>query len=157
MRTKRLRQKYFINKNSHLSIQCLVCKKSRIFPIETLREQQHTIKVRCPCENTFTIDIEFRKHFREKVNLAGRYRKTTAPGEDSKDCTIVDLSMGGILIKIFDDDTIAEHDELIVNFSLNDKMHPAVERKIKVRHVDSKEKIGGEFIESESNASDSAR
>lgn len=146
MHTKKLIQKYFVNKNSHISIQCLACKKSRIFPIGILRQQRHTFKARCSCKNTLLIKIEFRRHFREKVNCAGKYRKTTDPVEPSKDCTIIDLSMGGLLIKTIDDDTIAEHDELIVTFSLDDTTHPAVERKIKVRHVDSKEKIGGEFI-----------
>jgi len=147
-------QKYFVNKHSQLSIQCLACKKTRTFPIEILRERQQAIKVKCSCEHTFTIDIEFRKHYRKKVNFLGRYRLATASVEEVKDCTVADLSLGGLSIKIINDESIAEHDELIVNFRLDDQAHHEIERKIQVRHIDQKDRIGGEFIDLESNDPD---
>lgn len=149
MRTENLSQKYFVNKNSQLSIQCLACKKSRTIPIETLRGKQHSIKVRCPCNNTFIIDIEFRNYHRKKVNFTGNYRLANAPVEEIKGCTVKDISVGGLSIKIINDSAIKESDVLIINFKIDDKNQHEIEKKIKVRHTDTKNKIGGEFIESE--------
>ncbi len=154
MRTANLSQKYFVNKNSQLAIQCLACKKSRTLPIEILKEKQHTIKVKCPCNNTFMVDIEFRKHYRKKVNFIGGYRLSNAPVGDTKDCTVTDLSLGGLSIKIINDETIKEFDELIVIFSQDDQSNNEIERKIKVLHVGQEKKVGGEFMESENNGKD---
>ena len=151
MQKDKLNQKYFVNQNSQLSIQCHVCKKSRTFPLETLRDKQHTLKVKCPCNNTFMIDIEFRKHYRKKVNFTGSYRLATATLEEEKCCSIKDLSLGGLSIKIINDETIRKSDELIVRFRIGDNMQHDIQRKIKVHHVDPEERIGGEFIESGDN------
>ena len=156
MRKPILNQKYFVNKHSQLSIQCLACKKTRTFPVEFLRERQQAIKVKCSCEHTFTIDIEFRKHYRKKVNFPGRYRLATASAEEVNNCTVADLSLGGLSIKIINDESIEEHDELIVNFKLDDQGHHEIERKIHVRHIDQKDRVGGEFIDLESNDPDGA-
>ena len=151
MRKPKLNQKYFVNNLSQLSIQCLSCKKTRTFPVEILREKQQAIKVKCSCEHTFTIDIEFRKHYRRKVDFSGKYRLATASVEEVKNCIVADLSLGGLSIKIINDESIAENDELIVNFRLDDEAHHEIERKIQVRHIDQKNRIGGEFIDSKNN------
>ena len=154
MQKDKLNQKYFVNQNSHLSIQCHVCKKSRTFPLETFRDKQHTLKVKCPCNNTFVIDIEFRKHYRRKVNFTGSYRLATATLEEEKSCTVTGLSLGGLSIKIINDETVHKSDELIVRFRLDNKTQHEVQRKIKVHHIDQKERIGGGFVESGDNGKD---
>ncbi len=148
-REKKLSQKYFVNKSSQLSIQCLACKKSRTFPTKTLREKHHVINVKCPCSNSFTIDIEFRKHYRRKVHFMGGYRFSTASVERTEDCLITDVSTGGLAIKLTNNTIIRESDELIVTFGSDDAAPYKFEKKIIVRHVGPKEKIGGEFIDPE--------
>ena len=51
------KQKYFINRQEHLTIRCRACGKETTFPVDKLRDKRHSFKVNCTCAASF--DIEF--------------------------------------------------------------------------------------------------
>lgn len=142
-------QKYFVSKNDTITVRCLACKKTRSISVAGLRGKPHTIKVQCPCTNTFAVDIEFRLSYRKDVDIAGGYRKRHEGEAEERSCVVQDLSVGGLGIRIEHDTTVQVEDELIVTFNLDDRQTHRIDTAIKVRHVDPNKKIGGEFIDPE--------
>jgi c-di-GMP-binding flagellar brake protein YcgR len=139
-------QKYYVNTKDLIAIQCLVCKKSQTISVERLRSKNHTLKVKCPCSHSFVVEIEFRKEYRKKVNIAGIYREKTRSPIEAQGCTVTDISLGGLAITINNKTSVELSDELVVSFRLDDTLPNVIDKTINVRHFDRDKKIGGEFI-----------
>ena len=141
-------QKYYVSKNDTITVRCLGCKKTRSFSVAGLKGKPHTLKVQCPCTNTFAVDIEFRRSYRKDVHIAGEYRKRHEDEAEVRSCVVQDLSVGGLGIRIEHATTVQVEDELIVTFRLDDRQpHKKIDTAVKVRHVDPNKKFGGEFID----------
>lgn len=144
-------QKYYVSKNDSITIRCHVCKKARTFPVAGLKLKKHTLKVQCPCANTFFIDIEFRKSYRKKIDITGKYRKKAELRTEERPCIVSDISLGGLGITITGDPALQVTDELVVTFIPSTLQHSEIDTVLRVRHVEPG-KIGGEFIDSKKSA-----
>jgi len=142
-------QKYYVNKNDTITIRCLACKKTRSLSAASLKSKPHTLKVQCPCTNTFAVDIEFRRSYRKDVHIAGGYRKMHEGKGEERSCVVRDISVGGLGITILHGTSVQVEDELIVTFRVDDRQRNKIDTAVKVRHVDSGKKIGGEFIDAQ--------
>ena len=139
-------QKYYIGKNDKITIRCLACKKKKTIAVADLKPKQHSIKVMCPCSHTFFIHLEFRQSYRKKMGIEGFYRKRSESREQEKNCLIRDISLGGLGITITSDISIQVEDELIVTFKLGAFQQSEIDAIVRVRHIDSRENIGGAFL-----------
>lgn len=141
-------QKYYVGNYNKITIRCLACKKDRTINVADLKFKEHVIKVACPCLHSFFINFEFRKSYRKKLNIVGKYRKLHDPIEQEKSCTVRDISLGGLGLTITNDSTIHVEDELIVCFNIGNLQEHNYETAIQVRHIDSGINIGGMFTRS---------
>lgn len=139
-------QKYYIGKNDKITIRCLACKRNKTIAIANLKMNQHTIKVVCPCSNSFFIHLEFRQSYRKKMGIEGSFRKRSEPAEQEETCLIRDISLGGLGITITNDTSIQVGDELIVSFKLGTFQQSGINAIIRVQHTESKMNIGGMFV-----------
>ncbi|MCJ7602324.1 MAG: PilZ domain-containing protein, partial [Desulfobulbaceae bacterium] len=97
--------------------------------------------------------FNFRLHDRKAVDLKGTYRKVTEHKAYEKKCQIINLSPTGIAVKVFEDFDSLKHDELVVDFSLDDKEKTTIIRKVRVRHVKGNI-FGGQFFDHELDGKD---
>jgi c-di-GMP-binding flagellar brake protein YcgR len=139
-------QKYYIGKEDKITIRCLACKKNRTIAVSNLKLRHHPIKVVSPCPHTFFIYLEFRQSYRKKVGIEGCYRKRSESREQGKNCLIKDISLGGLGITITSDTSIQVEDELIVTFKLGAFQQSEIDTIVRVRHIDSREHVGGSFL-----------
>jgi len=139
-------QKYYLGKSNKITIRCLACKKTKTIAVADLKLKQHSIKVVCPCSHTFFIHLEFRQSYRRKMDVEGSYRKRSEAVEQEKSCLVRDISLGGLGITITNDTAIQVEDELIVTFKLGSFQQSVIDAIVRVRHIDSRVNIGGEFV-----------
>ncbi|QJT10585.1 PilZ domain-containing protein [Oceanidesulfovibrio marinus] len=126
-----------------VSIQCAECRYSRTVPIESLRDLGRFFTVGCRCGERFTATVEFRRHFRKKVDLDGTYRNPET-GEDD-DIVVEDLSQSGIRFA-----TVAPHSlqpgmVVKVRFTLDTPKRPVKQRTVEVRKTEGLH-VSGRFV-----------
>ena len=140
-------KKYYVNADCLITVQCPVCVKTRTTSVESFRGKNNVVKIKCSCGNIFSIEIEYRKNYRKKTNIYGKYRSVLEPSYIQRDCIIINLSITGVAVKILDGLKINNDDELIINFTLDDPEKHEIEKTVKVLHVDVENRIiGGEFL-----------
>lgn len=139
--------KSFISRNNTASITCPKCRKTRNINVEKYRFRRHTIKVRCSCNHSFAVLLDFRKHFRKETNLDGTF-VMVPPGVGSGKLNVLNLSKIGIGFTIgFAVDgahKIVPGHKVRVTFQLDNKKQTVINKNVIIRAV-SDNYIGGEF------------
>lgn len=143
----------FVNQEDMALFSCPHCGKIKHVSVAKFKNIKHTLQVKCVCGETFTADLNFRKKYRKFTNLEGFYcnvselKKNADTSEMSRNCMVVNLSLGGLGFRPLDGRIVQQGDELIVDFSLDDKKQSRMVRKVVVRHVEENSYIGAEFID----------
>ena len=102
------------------------------------------------------IELEYRKDFRKKTEIAGTVRSVTMPKQLASRCTIADHSNGGLLLHLIDRVPVNKDDKLIVSYQPDNGSSPEIERVIAVRHLDPGLRIGGAFVDNHAGRSNQA-
>ena len=132
-------------------IGCPQCKKLKKISVAKFREDKHTISIRCSCGNQFQINLNFRRGSRKKANFEGTYRRAGSKKLAANICRIANISLQGICIKTYAENNVYIGDEIIVHFSLDDRRHTAIERKVKVVNLFQENHIGGVFVDQDTD------
>jgi hypothetical protein len=154
--------KYFVTKEGKAWIECPQCKHGKSISVAAYKGKKSAFLINCPCGHSFEISIDFREHYRKKTLLEGNYLKTglniesfytklpgmssTSLGQiiENKNCTIKDLSLGGIGLDIWGSHSIAQGDELFVEFNLDNRKKSLMKCKVIVKSVHNNY-VGAEF------------
>ncbi|MCB2181004.1 MAG: PilZ domain-containing protein [Desulfobulbaceae bacterium] len=72
-------------------------------------------------------------------------------GLEDENCRVVNISFGGVGLRLHGDLQVQLGDILLVSFALDDKQQSELKRKIIVRHVGDNNYIGGEFNDNKDN------
>lgn len=151
-------QKVFMGEDGMATISCPSCRKEKIVSGAKLKGK-HKFKIKCTCEEVFSVQIEFREKFRKETNLDGFIEKlsqdekwgkiiwqSTTTNSHSVNCKIKNISVLGIGLTIFGTQKIEEGDHIKVEFILDTPSSPKIEKKAIVRSVRG-DYIGCEFFE----------
>lgn len=141
----------FVTEDNTAVISCPECQKLKRVPVEKFKSAKHTLTVRCSCAHEFTINLNFRKGIRKQVHLKGTYQKISPAQSVFENCTVVDLSFKGARIMFFDAPELDIGDVLKLQFSLDDKNHTEINRKLKISDVGQDNSAGGEFIDTQND------
>ena len=140
-------QKYFVNQKEDVTVKCPACGRMKTLFVARLKNAQHSIKIDCPCHESFEVFLEFRKDYREKTLLIGHFRALSTPRVRAKRCIIADQSNGGLLLLTTEDVPIKKDDQVIVSYRSGRFALIETENIISVRHYDPGHCIGGAFID----------
>ena len=141
----------FVTEQNDAVIGCPQCKKLKKISVAKFMEGKHTIAIRCSCGSQFQINLNFRRGTRKKANFEGSYRRSGNNKSSTKICRIANLSIQGICIKTYAENNLYIGDEIIVQFSLDDRRHTVIERKVKVVNLFKENHIGGVFVDHDSD------
>lgn len=129
--------KLFVSSENTVPIVCIRCNRSKDINVDRFKGQRN-VRVKCPCGNTWEIQIEYRGHYRKKTELRGSYKiisKDKSPG-DAGVMTVVDLSLTGLHMKFKDFPfSLDVGDILNVRFNLDDKNNSLVNRDVVVKNI----------------------
>jgi hypothetical protein len=157
--------KFFVSHTGNVIIECPQCSSSKEISVAACKGKIFSTKVKCRCGHIFPIKLDFRQHHRKHTLLDGNYQKTNLtiesyyeklsprtatvfqhPQIEAVNCTIVDLSAGGVGLNISGLHEIEEGDELFLQFNLDNKKKSLIKCAVTVKKVRGN-LIGAEFKE----------
>lgn len=123
-----------VNLNDTAAIVCPECNTSRMITVAQFKSNKHTLKLRCACGHSFTVQLNFRRYFRKPVDLTG----TCAPVNQPRYTTpikIKNISLFGIGFELAGAMAVKKDDELLLDFKLDDKRETPLRKKALVMQV----------------------
>ena len=136
-------EKTYVKDDNKATIICPKCRSSRTVSVESLRNKQHSIKVRCSCGYAFELQLEFRKHFRKETHLQGDYNL----GTDAGLISVIDLSVSGACFEVLGPHDIEPGMKGELVFTLDNRKMSILYRKVIIRTVQGR-RVGCEFLDS---------
>ena len=137
----RVQTRAFVAEDGTAAFVCPNCGMARNVSVVSYRGYKHSLKIRCRCQQTFTIDLDFRSSHRKPTNLQGFYEITSGGGGRA---VIKDLSKNGVGFMASGAHSVRVGQKILVNFALDDKNNTPLRKTAVVRSVD-KNRIGCEF------------
>ncbi len=134
--------KTFVSENGLAAITCPNCGITKQVPVADYRGSKQKLKVRCRCQQTFTVQLEFRQFHRKHTELSGIYEILSDSGGGR--AAIKDLSKNGIGFMVSGVHNVRVGQHLSINFSLDDQKQTPLQKQAVVRSV-KKNRIGCEF------------
>ena len=131
----------FVAEDGTVAFVCPNCGMSRNVPVVGFRGNKHSIKIRCRCQQIFTIALDFRKSHRKPTKLNGFYEITSGGGGRAE---ISDLSREGLGFMVSGIHNVRVGQKILINFALDDKNNTLLQKTAVVRSVD-RNRIGCEF------------
>jgi hypothetical protein len=160
-------QKVYLDDNNGITVICPKCKKAQNINATPFLKKQGLVKLtfRFKCElcdcghkncheckesnctnsNINIINIERRKFYRQKVNLAG---SLLAENGKKHSIRVLDLSRTGLRMKTLAPHNIQVDHKLTVDFNLDDEKNTPIKKQLVVRKIDDKI-VDGQFAETD--------
>lgn len=115
--------------------ECQVSKEANISKYKTMATSV-TLRVKCPCGNSYSVTLERRKFYRKATNFPGKFMFSPLEGDDQKGTmTVLDISKGGLKFKMSSAPLFQKGDILEVEFNLDNKNRTLIKKQVFVRNV----------------------
>ena len=137
-------QKAFVREDGTTVLKCPFCRHARTVSVAQIKDKKKIIKVKCSCQQSYSVSLELRKMYRKSTNLNGRYVNHSMKNETGM-MIVKDVSMGGIGFEAVGACRIEVGHELEVTFTLDDT-HASVIKKLVVVRIVRNRFVGCEFI-----------
>ncbi len=125
--------RYFVSDDNRITLNCPNCGTVTETNVSKFKEIKREIKIRCKCKKIFSCLLEFRKHYRKRVKLAGEY--VNLRNKESDVMVVSDISLGGISFRTIKQHTIKKGDDLTLTFKLDDKKKTEIRIQAKVMSI----------------------
>ena len=133
-------EKVYITDTNKATFICPQCKKTLTVDVSKYAQIEQTVKVKskCSCGNKWISVLEKRKQYRKGVNLKGIY-KYIVDGEevDRGMMTVVDISAGGVKLKLDVERKLKTGHLLELEFKLNDSKQTPMKKTVIIRNADN--------------------
>jgi hypothetical protein len=127
--------KAHVRDDNTATLSCPACGTSKQITAEQFRHGRHTISVRCRCQQVFSVLLDFRRHYHKQVKLVGTYEHIGLGATGGGIIHIDNISMGGVGCVISGLHQIAEGQELLLEFQLDDKKKTMLKKRVIVQSV----------------------
>jgi len=140
-------EKVYVDDNYQATIICPKCRLKKNNDVTNFRDTHKRLKAKCQCGEVFRLTLEFRKHHRKKVWLAGEY---SIKGKDEKgEISIEDISLGGIRFASLKPHYISRNDTVELKFTLDNPMRTKIQTPVTVKWIID-HNVGGQFFDPKS-------
>jgi hypothetical protein len=136
-------KKYYADHTNQVTIICPECGLERNMDVTKFKETHKRLKARCRCGEVFRFTLEYRKHYRKKVRLAGEY---LVQGKDERGEVIIeDISASGIRFASLRPHFISRNDIVELKFTLDNPMKTQIQGLVKIMWIID-HNVGAEFV-----------
>jgi transcription elongation factor Elf1 len=126
--------KTYIGPGNKFTITCPHCAKQKVVLASLFSGHNNKLKVKCYCEKTFMVHLEFRKNIRKKTELKGTYINHSQ--EDRSGVLLIqDISMTGLAFTSYAVKKFIEGDELSITFNLDDSRRTEISKNVIVKDI----------------------
>ena len=148
-----------VNKENLAAIKCPHCGTMKLISVKKFKGDKHSLNVKCTCNNSFSVSLDFREKYRKSTNIDGKYSKfdtsISAVPEPNMKCKIADLSLTGVALSISGAHDLQVGNEVVVAFRLDDTVETNIQRRAVVKVI-GQGFVGCQFDEVDSPAYDKA-
>jgi hypothetical protein len=135
-------QKVYVNYTNQVKIICPKCELEKLINVFKFKDTHKRLKAKCRCGEVFRLTLEYRKHYRKKVQLHGEY---FVQGKNEKgEVVIEDISATGIRFASLKPHYISRDDIVELKFTLDDPMKTAIHTPIKIKWIIDRN-VGAQF------------
>ena len=138
--------KAFVRPDNTVTIICPVCKTTKQVSAAPYLDKKHFIKIRCACDAIFTVQFDFRRHYRKQISLRGTYRLLDPPGTGGGVIHIRNISRSGIGFTVSGLHNMQKKQTIQLEFRLNDKNLTKLTKQATIQTVNNNF-IGCRFVE----------
>ena len=139
--------KVYVDDNDQAIIICPKCGLKKNIDVTDFRDTHKRLKAKCQCGEVFRLTLEYRKHHRKKVRLAGEY---FIQGKNEKgEINIEDISLGGIRFASLKPHYISRNDTVELKFTLDNPMKTEIKTPVTVKWIID-HNVGGQFFDPKS-------
>ena len=130
-------QKAFVREDGTTVLKCPHCRHARTVSVGKLKDKKKILKIKCSCQQSYTVSLELRKMYRKDTSLNGQFVNLSL--NNARGAMIVkDVSMGGIGFTVVGRNIIQKDHELEVTFTLDDTNSSVISKKVIARVVRDK-------------------
>jgi hypothetical protein len=140
-------KKTYVRPDNTVVLTCPNCGLQEEVQAEEFKNYKNKLKVKCRCQETFMVFLEFRNRVRKKTRLRGTYINYSQ--KDSSGFLIIqDISLTGLSFTSLDLKNFKVGDVLRVEFTLDDESRTEISNDINVRNI-RKKSVGCKYHSSE--------
>ena len=133
-----------VRANNTATLICPDCGAIKHLIAEQFRHGRHTMTIRCRCQHSFTVLLDFRRFYRKQTSLPGTYEITSEGGVGGGIIHINNVSRGGVGFTVSGLHRIEKDQEVQIEFQLNDKNKTVLKKQAVVKSV-RQNTVGCEF------------
>ena len=137
--------KTFVTEGNKAHVVCPSCAHAATIKVQLDKNHKHIFKVKCKCQKTFPLQLEFRRQHRKITELPGHYELWDATTGNNK-IQVIDLSMKGACFEVMGVHDIKPGQKGTINFTLANRKQTVLKKNVIIRSVSGK-RIGCEFID----------
>ena len=137
-------KKFYADHTNQVTIICPECGLERKMDVTKFKETHKRLKARCRCGEVFRFTLEYRRHYRKQVRLAGEY---IVMGKDERGEVIIkDISVSGVRFASLKPHYISRNDTVELKFTLDNPMRTEIQTSIEVKWIID-QNVGGQFFD----------
>lgn len=133
------------NSDGTTAITCPVCSNQKRISVAKLKYKKHVLKVRCSCKTSFSVLLNFRRHYRKLVSLSGVYRTHRQYYKCKGLAQITNISASGLQYSVVGFNRLIPGSFIDLDFQLDDKQQSPIKKRALVRYS-HENVIGCEFF-----------
>ena len=127
-------QKAFVKEDGTTVLKCPHCRHARTVSVAELKGKKRILKIKCSCQQSYSVCLELRKTYRKKTKLNGHFVNLSLNNE--KGAIIVkNASVGGLGFTVIGRNRIQKDHQLEVTFTLDDLHSSVISKQAVVRFV----------------------
>jgi len=140
-------KKIYVDDTNQATIICPKCLFEKNIDVTNFKDTHKRLKGKCRCGEVFRFSLEYRKHYRKKVRLSGKY---FVQGKDEKgEIIIEDISASGIRFASLKPHYISRNDTVELKFTLDNPMRTQIQKLVKIIWIIDRN-VGAQYIDPKS-------
>ncbi len=136
-------EQVYVGEDGMATIVCSKCNRLKVLPVSNFGKRLHRLKIKCPCSNSFIVNLDFRQTYRKMISLTGTYQ-LLPPVNGGGIAMICNISFKGIGFAVRGIHAIDIGHKGCIDFTLDNKKSTRLKKDIIVRNVTGNH-IGCEF------------
>jgi hypothetical protein len=135
--------KFYVDENNQARIICDKCGMNKNLDVTKFKDTHKRLKAKCRCGEVFRLTLDFRRHYRKKVRLAGEY--FVQEKDEKGEILIEDISMTGINFATLKPHNFSKDDTVELKFTLDNPMRTKVQESVKIIRIINRN-VGAQYI-----------
>ena len=135
--------KFYVDENNQARISCHKCGINKNLDVTKFKDTHKRLKAKCRCGEVFRLTLDFRRHYRKNVRLAGEY--FVQEKDEKGEVLIEDISMTGVRFAALKPHNFSKNDTVELKFTLNNPMRTKVQELVKIIRIIDRN-IGAQYI-----------